>query len=158
MMVTLILTAPPHSIGFKHSKVKNIDEMKDKNSDIHLYVSQYTITNWKGVNFNMIREKHASPKYKLSNFRENVKRILKNLYNKTGYFKIEEDAIDPWYTSANNVSAAYKLLWFMYMDPRGQNRKIDSMPVEQIWRSHPKFQQCKFESFKKWNSSMKKYN
>ena len=146
---------PPAPWATSRAKQRIIDELKDENSDIHLYTGKYSLTDWKCVNFKMILEKYASSQYKMSNFRENVKRILKHYYNKTGEFKKEEDVVEPWYTSVNNASPAYKLLWFLYMDPK-QNKKINVMTAEQIWHSHPKFQQYDYEKFKKWDKAMQK--
>ena len=144
---------PPTPWRSSKAKQHIINELKDEESDIYLYIGRYSTTNWDSINFKKIHELYASKKYKASNFKTNVKRILTHLHLKTGPFKNEEDVVEPWYTSVNNVSTAYKLLFLLYMSPK-KHRKINNMSGEQIWSSHPLFQQYDIEKFKNWNKSM----
>ena len=146
---------PPSPWGSSTSKQRIINELKDDTSDIHLHLGNYTDNNFKEVNFKYIHQQYANNKYKLSNFRENVKRILMNFLNKTGSFKADEVVIEPWYTSVNNVSSAYALLYLLYMDPK-KSRQVENMTAEQIWQSNPLFQQYELEKFETYNVNMKK--
>lgn len=134
------------------AKQRIIDELKNSTSDIHLLVGQYTANDFSKVNFTRIQQKYAgSNNYNKSNFRENMKRLLKNLLNKTGPFKSEQ--VEPWYTSAKNVSRGYSLLFKLYMDPK-HSRAISGMSAEEIWGSHPQFQLYELEKFKSYNKNM----
>ena len=106
---------PPSPWGSSKAKQRIIDELKDEKSDIHLLIGHYTLTNFDSINFTRIHEKYAANKYKPSRFRENLKLQLKHLLNKTGAFKIEEDIVETWYTSARKVSRAYSLLFSLYI-------------------------------------------
>lgn len=121
---------PPTPWRSSKAKQHIINELKDEESDIYLYIRQYSTTNWDSINFKKIHELYASKP-----------------------FKNEEDVVEPWYTSVNNVSTAYKLLFLLYMGPK-KHRKINNMSGEQIWSSHPLFQQYDIEKFKNWNKSM----
>ena len=169
-------TAPPNQIDdcddgpltpwAKCKAKQNIISALKKNStdpqstDIFLFVGDYSDTNFDNVNFKKIHELFAS-KYKLSNFRGNLKRILNHYKGMTGPFandeeeEEEEDKIDKWYTSTNNHSAAYALLHLLYMDSSKVNI-INNMSAEQIWQSHPLFRSYPIDDFKKYNANMKK--
>ena len=84
-----------------------------------------------------------------------MKRLLKHFLEKTGPFKVETIAIEPWYTSVKNVSRGYTLLYLLYMDQR-KSRAIDAMTVEAIWESHPEFKKYTLDKFKTYNTNMKK--
>ena len=71
-----------------------IGELKDETSDIHLFIGNYTAQNFDSVNFTRIREKHASNHYRASNFRENMKRLLRHLLKGTGPFKDEREIVE----------------------------------------------------------------
>ena len=145
---------PPSPWGSSNSKQQIINELKDSTSDIHLLIGNYTLTNFEKVNFKRIHHQYAN-KYKYSLFRENLKRILKQFLNKTGSFKVEDVVVEPWYTSVNNVSTAYALLYLLYMDPE-KSYQVEQMTHEQIWQSSPLFQKYELEKFKSYNSNMKK--
>jgi len=143
---------PPTPWRTSSAKQRIIDELKDITSDIHLLVGQYTATDFSKVNFRQILQKYAGNKqYKMSSFRENIKRLLVHLLKKTGPFKAEQ--VEPWYTSAKNVSRAYSLLFALYMEPN-HSQKIRGMSAEQIWKSHPQFQLYELEKFKTYNKNM----
>jgi hypothetical protein len=141
---------------WKSSKAKQqiIDELKDETSDIHLLIGKYTPTEFKEVNFNQIHQKYAK-NFKRSNFRENVKRLLRHLLARTGPFKPEEDITEPWWTSVNNVSPAYALLFLLYMDS-SKSRILNEMTAEEIWLSHAEFQKYDLSKFNTYNTKMKK--
>ena len=144
---------PPTPWGSSTAKKTIVAELKEETSDIHLLVGNYTTTDFSKVNFRQILQQYAGNKqYKMSNFRENVKRLLRHLLAKTGPFKPEK--IEPWYTSAKNVSRGYALLFALYMDPE-ESRKLAGMSAEQIWRSHPQFRLYDLEKFVKHNKDMK---
>ena len=91
----------------------------------------------------------------MTNFRQNLKRILVHLLDKTGPFKgNKNNGVEKWYTSAKNMSKAYSLLFLLYMNPRN-SRIINSMTAEEIWHSHPLFQKYELEKFKKYDKNMK---
>ena len=138
---------PPSPWGSSKTKQRIIDELKDEMSDIHLSIGHYTPTNFDAVNFKQILHKYAGDRYKPSLFRENIKRLLKHLLSKTGPFKAEEDVAEPWYTSVNNVSKAYALLYLLYMDKK-KSTIINGMTAEQIRHSHPNFNYTSWKNSK----------
>ena len=142
---------PPSPWGNSKAKQRIIDELKDDKSDIHLLIGSYNATSFSNVNFVRILEKYAHNRYKMSNFRENLKRLLKHYLGKTGPFKVE--GVEPWYTSTKNVSRAYSLLFMLYMDKK-KSSKISGMSVEEIWASHPQFQLYELDKFKTYNKNM----
>lgn len=116
-------------------------------------IGRYTEEDFSNVNFRQILQDYAGNKFKLSRFKVNLKLQLIHLLNKTGEFKAE--TTPPWYTSANNVSRAYSLLFMLYMD-ESKSQKVRSMSDEDVWKSHPQFQVYKLEKFKTYNTNMKK--
>ena len=147
---------PPTPWGSSKAKQRIIDECKDESSDIQLSIGPYTHSDFSQVNFKQILHKYAADKYKPSLFRENMKRILRHLLDKSGPFKAEEKKAEPWYTSTSKSSKAYALLFLLYMNPDSRKaRVISDMSAEQIWRSHPEFQQYELEKFKTYNKNMK---
>ena len=60
-------------------------------------IGPYTHSDFSQVNFKQILHKYAADKYKPSLFRENMKRILRHLLDKSGPFKAEEKKAEPWY-------------------------------------------------------------
>ncbi|KAL7527871.1 hypothetical protein ACHAXR_002173 [Thalassiosira sp. AJA248-18] len=142
---------PPSPWKASKSKQRVIDALKDDQSDIHLLIGRYTLDDFSNVNFKRILQKYAGNKYKMSNFRENLKRLLRHLLDKTGPFKVE--GVAPWYTSAKNVSRAYSLLFMLYMDSN-MSRTINGMSVEELWESHPQFQLYELDKFKTYNKNM----
>jgi len=144
---------PPSPWGSSTSKQRIIDELKDETSDIHLQLGAYTDDNFKEVNFKYLLQHYAGNKYKLSNFRANVIRILKHFINTTGPFKPDENVIENWYTSVNKVSKGYALLYLLWMH---QSRRLETMTTEQIWQSNPLFQEYELEKFETYNKNMKK--
>ena len=143
---------PPTPWGSSSAKRTIIAELKNEASDIHLLIGHYTSGDFSKVNFTQILQQYAGNKYKKSNFRANLIRLLKHYLAKTGPFKPEQ--VEPWYTSAKNVSKAYSMLFALYMDPK-DSRKVRGMSAEQIWRSHPQFQLYDLEKFKTHNKDMK---
>ena len=145
--------------GKSTAKSRIIDELMNSTSDIYLFIGKYTATNFDNVNFKALLQNYAGNKYKPSAFRENMKRLLKHLQNKTGPFKrfVEGQlkAVEPWYTSVNNVSNAYSLLLSLLMDDAGA-RALDRMSIEQIWKSDPLFQQYELDKFKEYHKNMVK--
>ena len=132
------------------SKERIINELKDATSNIHLLIGPHT-SDFRNVKFEQIRTLHADNRYKLSNFKSNVKRILDHHINKTGPFKVK--GVEKWYTSANNVSRGYLLLFSLYMDPH-KFQIIKDMSAEEIWKSHSEFQLYELEQFKTYNKSI----
>ena len=142
---------PPIPWASSQAKHRIIDELKDKKSDIYLLIGHYTLNNFDHVNFPRILQKYAGNKCKMTNFRQNLKRILVHLLDKTGPFKgNKNNGVEKWYTSAKNMSKAYSLLFLLYMNPRN-SRIINSMTAEEIWQSHPLFQKYELEKFNKYN-------
>ena len=91
-------TNPPSLWGKSKPKQRIIEELKDDNSDIHLLIGSYNATSFSNVNFVQIFQKYADNKYNMSNFKENLKRLLKHHLGKTGPF--EAEGVEPWYTTA----------------------------------------------------------
>ena len=129
-------TSTPSVLPWRQSKEKEqiIIELKDPSSDIHLLLGRYTAKDFKGVRFKQILIVYAGNKFKLSNFRGNMKRLLVNKLKKTRDFK--EDTAEPWYTSVNKVSKGYALLFMMYMDST-KSQAVRSLLDEELWNSHP---------------------
>jgi len=149
---------PPTPWRTSKAKLGIIKELKDPSSDIHLLIGFYTVDDFSQVNFKMIREKYTNNKYKADRFRENMKRLLKNLLTSTGPFApeiINVNEVVPWYTSVSNVSPAYSLLFGLYMDQL-KCRIINAMTDEEVWQSSPHFQQYDLEKFITYNKNMKK--
>jgi hypothetical protein len=145
---------PPTPWGKSSAKMRIIDELKDPTSDIHLYLGQYTEKDFTNVNFCRILEEFAGNKYKLNLFRDNMKRILVHLQKKSGPFDETKNAkVDKWYTSVNNVSKAYSLLFALHMDEQAY-RSLARMPAKEIWQSDPIFQQYEFEKFRDYLKNM----
>lgn len=142
---------PPSPWKSSKAKLRIIDELKSEASDIHLFIGTFTTSDFSNVNINEMHKRYAG-KYKKSRFRENVKRILRHYLMKTGPFAPE--TVEPWYTSVKNVSKAYSMLYMLYMDSN-KSRVISSMPIEQLWESHPEFQNYDLEKFKTYNTNMK---
>jgi hypothetical protein len=144
---------PPTPWGKSSAKSRIIVELNDPTSDIHLYLGQYTENDFKNVNFRKILEEYAGNNYKLNLFRENMKRILVHLQKRTGPFDQNKTTVEKWYTSANNVSKAYSLLFALYMDEAAY-RSLARMSTKEIWQSDPIFQQYEFEKFKDYLKNM----
>ena len=100
-----------------------------------------------------IFQKYADNRYNMSNFKENLKRLLKHHLGKTGPF--EAEGVEPWYTSAKHISRAYSLLFMLYMDEK-KSRISRGISVEEIWESHPQFQLYELGKFKTYNKNMEK--
>jgi hypothetical protein len=144
----------PNTTTWRNSKEKQerINKMKDPLSNIHLMIGRYNEKEFSNVNFRQILQDYAGNKFKLSSFEVNLKLQLIHSLNKTGDFKAE--TTPPWYTSANNVSRAYSLLFMLYMD-ESKSQTVRSMSDEEVWKSHPQFQEYKLEKFKTYNKNMK---
>ena len=117
-------------------------------------IGNYTFKDFGSVNFAKLREKYANNQYPASNFRENVKRLLRHLLNGTGDFEKKENGVEKWYTSPGNVSKAYSLLFLLHMD-QSKSRVINAMTDEQLWESHDQFKLYDFAKFKEYNKRMK---
>ena len=149
---------PPTPWGKSTAKMRIIEELSDPTSDIHLYVGQYTVGNFGNVNFNTILQKYAGNKYKPCRFRENMKLILAHLHNKTGPFEQsagghQKSKVEKWYTSVNNVSKAYSLLFSLLMNDVSSTA-LARMSVAEIWQSDELFQQYELEKFKEYYKNM----
>ena len=147
-----IVAGPPSPWRYSKTKQRITDDLKDGSSDIHLHIGVYRPNQWKDVRFQPLWEKYAK-RYSLSNFTANLKRILLHYQAGTGDFKDKATKAEPWYTSTHNVSAAYSLLFLLYMEA-GYSKKIKNMPVEEVWGSHPLFQCYELEKFKSYNKKM----
>ncbi len=148
---------PPTPWGESTAKMRIIDELKNPTSDIHLIIGHYTDKDFKNVNFSALLQHYAGNKYKPSQFRENMKRVLVHLQNKTGPFKEVQRVtkVEQWYTSSKNVSKAYSLLFTLHMDEAAY-RGLARMSVEEIWQSDPLFQQYELKKFKEYHKNMEK--
>ena len=153
---------PPTPWGSSSAKKRIIEELKEENSDIHHHIGRYTSTNFDNVKFSALLRIFAGNKYKLSLFRGNMKRLLVHFLHKTGPFEgggTEEGGnqveVEPWYTSAKNVSKAYALLFSLHMNPN-TFRIISQMSAEEIWKSSPLFQQYTLIEFKRHLKKMSK--
>ncbi|KAL7428545.1 hypothetical protein ACHAXH_001399 [Discostella pseudostelligera] len=151
---------PPTPWGKSTAKMRIIDELSDPTSDIHLHIGQYTATNFENVNFKALLQIYADNKYKPGNFRENTKHLLMHLHNKTGPFKEiadghQKNKVEKWYTSVNNVSKAYSLLFSLLMNDAAST-SLSRLTVEEIWKSDPHFQQYELEKFKEYYKNMVK--
>lgn len=151
---------PPTPWGSSSSKKRIIAELKDENSNIHNFIGQYTSTDFHNVNFSALLLKFAGNKYNPNLFKGNMKRLLVHLLNKTGPFKGDIEGgrpavVEKWYTSPNNVSKAYDLLFSLHMNPT-TFRSIDQMSAEEIWKSSPLFQQYELNKFKEHLKKMSK--
>ena len=143
---------PPTPWGSSTAKKHIIAELKNEDSDIHLLIGQYTTTKFDKVKFLALLRNFAGNKYKLHLFRNNMKGLLVHFMNKTGPFKADIEGgkklvVEPWYTSAKNVSKAYALLFSLHMNPTTY-RSIEKMSAEEIWKSSPLFQQYELIKFK----------
>ena len=144
---------PPSPWRNSKSKLQIIDELKNETSDIHLLIGRYTSSDFSNVKFKQILGKYAGNKYKLSNFKDNIKRLLNHYQQQTGPFKAE--GVEPWYTSPTNVSRAYALLFTLHMDST-KSQIINNMSAEEIWRSHNQFQLYELNKFKTYIKNMEK--
>ena len=140
---------------WKNSTAKQIiiKELKDLTSDIHLQIGEHTEDNFDQVNFKSIHSSYAK-RYKLSNFRENLKRILRHKLNTSGPFKVEQETIEPW-TSREKRSKAWHLLYELWMADE-TNDELSRMTAEEIWESNELFKQYSLQNFKKYNNDMAK--
>lgn len=142
---------PPSPWGKSTAKTRIINYLKDDTSDIHLQIGEYTQDNFTNVNFKQIHTSYAK-KYKLSLFRENFKRLLRNLLKKTGPFEEEKDTVEPWATRKKR-SKGWHLLYGLRM-VKETNDQLNSLTDEEIWESNTLFKQYPLEDFKKYNKDM----
>ena len=145
-------TGPPSPWRNSTAKINVISSLKDGSSDIHLLIGAYGPKNWKDVKFEQIWKNYAS-RYILSNFTNNMKRLLVNFQTSTGDFEDEASKVEPWFTSVSKVSKAHSLLFLLYMDTT-KSHTINNMTAEEIWKSHHQFQQYELEKFKTYNKNM----
>lgn len=141
---------PPSPWKNSSAKRKIINDLKDDSSDIHLFLGTYGPDNWKQVKFDEIRNLYAE-RYNKNNFRENLKRLLLHFQNGTSDFSPEKE--EKWYTSPGNVSAAYSLLFSLYMNPT-YCKVLKQMTPEDVWESHEQFQRYSLEDFMIYNKNM----
>lgn len=80
-----------------------------------------------------------------------MKRLLLHLQNNTGVFGAKKDK--EWYTSQNNVSDGYSLLFSLYMDPI-HSKTLKKMSDEEVWKSHAHFQCYSLNDFAVYNKNM----
>ena len=82
--------SPTH---WRNSREKQqiIIELKDESSAIHLVIHRCSDKDVKNVNFSQIMREYAGNKYKLSNFKVNMKRLLMQKLNKTGAFEVKKN-------------------------------------------------------------------
>ena len=151
---------PPTPWGKSTAKIRIIDELSDPRSDIHLYIGQYSDTSFANVNFNVLLQKYAGNKYNPGRFRDNMKRLLTHLHNKTGPFEEKvaghkKNGVEKWYTSVKNVSKAYSLLFSLLMND-ASSTALARMSIEEVWQSDQLFQQYELEKFKEYYKSMVK--
>jgi hypothetical protein len=90
----------------------------------------------------------------MKNFCPTLTRLRENKMMKTGPFMVpaNKESLSPWCTSSKKTSLAYTLLHDMY---RSNSTKINRMKAEDIWKSHPQFQQYPLKNFKRYNKNMK---
>jgi len=135
------------------SKQQIIRALKDDTSDIHLFIGD-TPTKFEDVNFAQIHQDYAH-RYKKSNFRSNIKRILKHYEDKTGSFKSIEAEVEPWKSRGKHNSTGWNLLFELRMNPTS-NAKANAMTTEELWKSNTHFKCYKLEDFKKYDKEMVK--
>ena len=80
-----------------------------------------------------------------------MKRLLIHFQNNTGVFGAKKGK--EWYTSQNNVSDGYSLLFSLYMDPI-HSKTLKKMSDEAIWKSHEHFQCYSLDDFAVYNKNM----
>lgn len=130
-------------------------------SDIHFFIGKYKPpANFANVNFSVILKRYADNKYKPGNFRDNMKRLLTHLHNKTGSFKEvckgrRKNKVEKWYMSINNVSKAHSLIYSLLMNDAAFT-VLSRMSLKEIWQSDPHFQQYELEKFKEYYRNMVK--
>ena len=71
--------------------------------------------------------------------------------NNTGVFGAQKGT--EWYTSPNNVSDGYSLLFSLYMDAI-HSQILKKMTVEEIWKSHKHFHCYILNDFAVYNKNM----
>ncbi|KAL7525946.1 hypothetical protein ACHAXR_002456 [Thalassiosira sp. AJA248-18] len=143
---------PPSPWANSSAKNKIIDELQDSTSDIHLHIGEYALEDFSQVNFKQIHADYAK-QYKISGFRENLKRVLRHMINSTGPFKKEEDRVEPW-TSRSKRSKGWQLLFSLRMD-QSTNNKLNAMAIEEIWASDNIFKCYPLDDFKNYDRDMK---
>ncbi len=154
MMGHISHNSPPNPWGTGETKKTIVGALKNENSDMHLYTGDISATGCAKVNYAKIRELYA-PKHEMKNFCPNLKRMIEYKMMKTGPFMVpakNNESLSPWYTSSKKTSLAYTLLHDMY---RFNSIKINRIQAEDIWKSHPQFQQYPLEDFKRYNKNMK---
>ena len=129
---------PPSPWRNSTAKTTIIKELQDEASDIHLFIGTFGPSDWKQVKFEQLREKYAQ-RYDKSKFRENLKRLLLHFQNNTGDFSAERTE-EKWYTSPNNVSEGYLLLFSLYMDTP-HSKMLQG--IQHPWWSLSTWNQCR---------------
>jgi hypothetical protein len=146
---------PPTPWGDKCTDKKNIvAAMKDPTNDIHLYIGDYTESNFKNVNFKQLHKLYAS-RYPLSRFRVNCVAILKHKLKGTGPFKEQhsEAEIEPWKTRSSR-SKGWNLLYGILMDPV-TSRELTTLTLDELWNSNQHFKCYAKADFRKYLKDMK---
>ena len=132
-----------------HSNTKKriIANLIDDNSDIHLHINE----DLKKANYKQIYSMYVNKvKFSYKHFQPNFKRLLDSYREKKGPFDPSALGSSPtkWYTSVNEMSDGYILLKSLWRDRKDE---MSSMLVQEIWNSHPVFQQYPLEKFKDYN-------
>ncbi len=148
-------TRPPTPWGDKCTDKKNIiTAMKDPTNDIHLYIGDYTESDFKNVNFKQLHSRYAS-RYQYSRFRPNFITILKHKLKETGPFTEEhcESEIEPWKTRSS-CSKGCHFLRGLLMDSKTY-KEVLALSVEELWNSNQHFRCYPKEDFEKYLKDMK---
>jgi hypothetical protein len=132
------------------AKQNIISELNNPSSDIHLFLGTPS-TDFKQTNIKKLHEKYAM-RYKLSNFRNNIKLVLTHFEKKSGPFAKKDDVVEPW-TSRSKRSTGWHLLYGLRMDP-SSNDVLNAMSVEQIWKSNKAFTCYPLKDFENYNKAM----
>jgi hypothetical protein len=143
---------PPTLWAKSTAKQGIINELSDPTSDIHLFIGQFTVTNFANANFKILLKDYAGNKYKLGKFREKMKQLLVYPCNKTGpYVEVggKKNVVEKWYTSINTVSKANSLLFSLLMNDVSSTA-LSHMTVEDIWHSDQHFQQYELVKFNEY--------
>lgn len=144
---------PPTPWGDKCTDKKNIiAAMRDPFNDIHLYIGDYTESDFKNINFKQLHSLYAS-RYHYTRFRPNFIAILKHKLNRTGPFKEEQSTIEPWKTKSSKSKGCH-LLQGLLMDPE-TSKEVSVLSVEDLWNSNEHFKCYPKEDFEKYLKDMK---
>ncbi len=130
------------------AKQRIITELKDKQSDIHLFIPDDP-TDFKHINYKEIHQCYAS-RYELSRFKGYMTTILNNY--KSGARQFKDDDIEPW-TSRSKRSKGWHLLYGLLMNTASKE-KLKRMSVDDIHKSEPTFKRYGIKDFEKYYRDM----